>query len=181
MEQDLISRLIVLAGPLAGAIVGGLISIAAMFTVERQRRRHEKKEKLASLKRETFAAALEWIDPMRNAHSRASSLTIAAIRAEIDSEHLFQEWPNLVGALAKKDLTAAQRALLPDGLYRRGHHIVRELEELRSLGVRHGQDASVMGKLMAGYTEISAKLDAIDAQMCQLEDDLRKEFLTTFE
>jgi hypothetical protein len=39
------------------------------------------------------------------------------VRAEIDSEHLFKEWPNLVGALAKKDLTAAQRALLPDGLF----------------------------------------------------------------
>jgi hypothetical protein len=34
---------------------------------------------------------------------------------------------------------------------------------------------------MAGYTEISAKLDAIAAQICQLEDDLPKEFRTTFE
>jgi hypothetical protein len=178
-QQDII--LITAAGSLVCVLVGALINSLTTRAVERQRWRHERQEKLASLRRDAIAAALEWIEPMRNAHSRASSLVMAAVRGEIEDEHLLKEWPNLLGVLVKKDLPGKLRAVLPDDTYERGHRIHGDLEELSYLGVKYGQEARVMGRPMAGYQECSAKLDAVQAQIWRLETDLRKAFQTTFE
>jgi hypothetical protein len=180
-EQDIISKLIALAGPLLGALVGGLISSLATRALERQKWRHDRQEKFASLRRDALAAALEWIEPMRNAQTRASSLAMAAIQGNIEDEQLLREWPYLLGDLVKKDLPGNLRAILPDDTYERGHRIVRELDALCVLGVKYGQDARVMGRPMEGYQECSAKLDAIETQISQLETDLRKAFQATFE
>ena len=59
MSEELISQLLTMAGPLLGALVGGLITSFTTHGVERQRWRRERQEKLASLKREALAAALE--------------------------------------------------------------------------------------------------------------------------
>jgi hypothetical protein len=121
--QDFAARFFALLGPLLGAIVGGLISIVATQMLELRRRRHERREKLDSLRREALAGALEWVEPMRQAHTRASSLVVVALHGNVDDERLFTDWPYLLGDLVKKDLPGNQRAVLPDDVYARGHRI----------------------------------------------------------
>jgi hypothetical protein len=108
-------------------------------------------------------------------------LVMAAIRGEFDHDKFLQEFPYLLRELVKKDLPANQRAVLPDDVYARGHRIVRELDDLRWLGVKHGSEALVMGKPMVGFQECNDKLNAIDKQISELETDVRKEFRKTFE
>jgi hypothetical protein len=85
---------------------------------------------------------------MRNAQIRASALVMSAIRGEFDQESFLKEFPNLLGKLAKKELKANQRAVLPDNTYTQGLNVFRELDELHSLGLKYGQEATIMGKPM---------------------------------
>ena len=181
MSEELISKLLTMAGPLLGALVGGLISSLTIYGVERQRWRRERQEKLASLKREALAAALEWIQPMRNAEIHAHGLVMSAIRGEVEPGDFLNTFPYLLGELVKKDLPASQRAVLPDNIFARGHHIIHELDDLRYLGVKYGEDARVMGKLMAGFEECSVKLNTIGKEIAGLETDMREAFRRTFE
>jgi hypothetical protein len=105
---------------------------------------------------------------------------MAAIHGDIDYERFLSEFPNLLSELAKKDLSAELRAVLPDGIYARGLHIVRGLEEARSLGVKYGQEVRNKGKPLAGFQECSAKLDFIEQQINTLEIHLKEEFSRTF-
>ena len=118
---------------------------------------------------------------MRNAETHASALVMSAIRGEVEHEDFLNTFPYLLGELAKKDLPASQRAVLPDNIYARGHHIIHELDDLRYLGVKYGQDARIMGKPMAGFQECSVKLNTIGKQIAELETDLREAFSRTFE
>jgi len=181
MDQDLGARFFALLGPLLGAIVGGLISIVATQMLEHRRRRHERREKLDALRREALSGALEWVEPMRQAHARASSLVVAALHGNVDDERLLTDWPYLLGDLVKKDLSGSQRAVLPDDAYARGHRIVRELDSLRNLGVRYAQEVQAKRQPMVGLVECGAKLDALAAEISRLEADLRREFRATFE
>jgi hypothetical protein len=181
MSEELISKIFTMAGPLLGAFVGGLIASLNARSVERQRWRHERQEKLIALRRDALAAALEWIEPMRNAEVRASLIVMAAIQGDFDHEKFLKDFPYLLGELGKKDLTANQRAVLPDDIYGRGHQIVREMDQLSYLSVKFGSEATVMGKPMAGFQECSNKLDAIRKQISELENDLQKAFQRTFE
>ncbi|HEO70030.1 MAG TPA: hypothetical protein ENN80_02130 [Candidatus Hydrogenedentes bacterium] len=181
MGEDLLSMLLTMAGPLLGVLLGGLITFLTMSGVERQRWRHERREKFLGLKRDALAASLEWIEPMRNAETRASSLVMSAIRGEIDDEHFLNEFPHLLGDLVRKDLAASQRAVLPDNIHARGLRIVRELDELRFLGAKYCQEARVRSKPMVGFQECSAKLDTIGQQITALDTDLRKAFRGTFD
>jgi len=173
--------MLTIAGPLLGALVGALISSLTAYGLERSKWRRERQEKLAGLKRGALAAALEWIEPMRNAETHACLLVMSAIRGEVSHEDFLKKFPYLLGDLVKRDLPANQRAVLPDNIYARGHRIVRELDELQYLGVRYGQEAKVMGKLMSGFQECSTKLDSIGKQISELETDLRRAFSKTFE
>ncbi len=118
---------------------------------------------------------------MRNAETLASSLLMAAIHGDIDDERFLKEFPYLLGELVKKELPANQRAVLPDNVYAREHRIVRELDEVRILGVKYGQEARIMGRPLAGFQECSAKLNAISQQITNFETELREVFRQTFE
>lgn len=181
MSEELLSKMLSIAGPLLGAVVGALISSLTSYGIERSKWRRERQEKLTGLKREALGAALEWIEPMRNAENRASLLIMSAIRGEVGHEDFLEKFPYILGDLVKRDLPANQRAVLPDNIYARGHRIVHEFDELQYLGVKYGQEAKVMGKLMAGFQECSAKLDSIGKQIEELETDLKKAFSKTFE
>jgi hypothetical protein len=71
------------------------MSTLTTLAIERQRSRRERAERLAALKREALSAALEWIEPMRNAHTGASSIALAVVRGDLDEDHVRQRWPNL--------------------------------------------------------------------------------------
>lgn len=180
MSEELLSRMIPIAGPLLGALIGALIASLTAWNIERQRWRHERREKLSSLQREALAAALEWVEPMRNAETRASSLVMSALHGNFNHEKFLEEFPYLLGELVKKDLPANQRAVLPDKIYERGHKIVRDLDELSHLGVKYGQEATVMNKPMAGFRECREKLDSIGKRILELETDLQEAFRRTY-
>lgn len=181
MSEKLILELLKIAGPLLGVFIGGFIAYLTARGVESRRWKHERQEKLSVLRRNAMAVALEWIEPMRNAESRASSLVMAAIQGNFDHEQFLKEFPYLLGELVKKDLPADQRAVLPDNIYERGHRIVHDMEQLIPLGVKFGQEASVMNKPMAGFQECSNILDTIHKQILELETDLQEAFRQTFE
>lgn len=180
MSEWLNSDLLAIIGSLLGVLVGGLLSFLTTLGIEHRRWKQKRQEKLEELRRDALAEALEWIEPMRNAEIRVSSLVMAAIHGEVDHENFLKKFPDLIGDLAKKDLSASQRAVLPDNVYARGHQIVRDLNNLRSLGVKYGQEAMVTGKPMAGFQECNNKLDVIGKQIEELETDLRKAFRQTF-
>jgi len=181
MSEEMVSKLLTTAGPLLGAILGGLISVLSTWALERQRWRRDRREKLEALRRDALLASLEWIEPMRNAESLASSLVMAAIQGDVDNEQFLKEFPCLISDLAKKDLSANLRAVLPQDAYERGHEIVREIEELRFLGAKYGQEARLKGEAMLGFQECSTKLDVIGKRITALDMDLRKAFVETFE
>lgn len=166
---------------IGGALIGAIAAIFPNMIIESYKERRKRQEKLMALRREALGAALEWIEPMRNAENKASLLVMSAIRGEVSHEDFLEKFPYILGDLKKRDLPANQRAVLPDNIYARGHSIVHEFDELQYLGVKYGQQAKVMGKLMAGFQECSSKLDAIGNQITELESDLREAFIKTFE
>jgi hypothetical protein len=165
---------------LLSIIVGQVTTYFIMRNIERQKWQQEKKEKLLEIKRDAIAAALEWIEPMRNAQIRAESLVIAAIHGDFDHEKFLKKFPYLIGELVKKEIPAKLRAVLPDTIYPSGHRIVREFEETRVLGVKYGEEATIMKKPLAGFQECSKKLDTINQKIEALETELRNEFQKTF-
>lgn len=180
MNEDLFSNIVSISGPLLGAIIGALIATITATRVERRRFQYERKEKLLILQREALSAALDWIDPMRNAEIRASSLVLAAIRGDVDQKQFMKDFPYLLGELVKRDLTTDQKAIMPSEFYQRGNKIVREFDNLKYLGIRYGEEAMVQKKPMAGFTEISELLDIIGKQILELESDLGNAFKATF-
>lgn len=181
MSEELISKLLTIAAPLFGVVVGGLIAFLTACSLERTRWRHERQEKLSALRREALSSALEWIEPMRNAETQASSLVMAAIRGDFDHDGFLKEFPYLLRELVKKDLPASQRAVLPDNIYDRGHQIIRDMDHLRYIGVKFGSEAKVMKKPMVGFQECSDRLETIRKQILELENDLREAFRQTFD
>lgn len=161
---------------LLGVAVGGLVTRLA----DKARSKRERLEKRFELEREAIAAALEWIEPMRDAEIAAWGPTTSAIHGEFDHERYLQEFPHLNSRLAELDLTGAQRALLPADVYARGHSIVRMFDELRVLGIRYGQMA-LADEPFAGLNEISAKSVEIGSAITSLEDDLRLQYRKSFE
>ena len=180
-KDEMISRFLSIVGPLAGVIVGALIASFTTLIAERQRRKHDRKEKLASLKREALAAALEWFEPMRDAYIRSSSLVMAAISGDVDDRQLLKEWPNLLGVLSKKDVPEHLLAVLPEDPYLRGRRIIGKFDELCMLCVRSCQEPREEGKPIAGSDVCYAKLESLGAEITQFEKDLRKEFRKTFD
>lgn len=180
-DQDLIFEILKVAGPIVGAMVGGLITITAMYGLQRQKYRHEKKENCNSLKRDALTAALEWIEPMRNSWSSANSLVTASIHGTISEDEFIERWPDLLSNLAQRDLPGNFRAVLPEGVYSSGHKIIRELENLQILGIKYGQIARLENDHLPGFQECSNKLNKLEDQISKLETKLNKEFKGTFE
>jgi hypothetical protein len=181
VSEEFVLKLLTMVAPLLYVILGSLISVLSTWGLERRKWQRERQEKLATLKRDALAAALEWIQPMRNAQIRASSLVMSAIQGEVDNEQFLEQYPYLLGDLVKKELPGCLQAVLPKGSYARGQEIVRSLDDLQYLGIKHGEQARVMGKVMSGFQECSEKLDVLGKQIAALETDLRRTFLDTFE
>ncbi|MHB0935410.1 MAG: hypothetical protein ACYC6A_03380 [Armatimonadota bacterium] len=181
MSGEVIAQLLTISGTLVGVVVGGFITTLSARSIERLKWQHERLEKLASLKREALAAALEWISPMRNAEIRASSLVLGAIHGDIDYEQFLNEFPYLVGDLVNKDLSAYLSVLLPEDIYIRGHNIVRSFEKLRFLGVKNSQEVRRMGTPMIGFEECNNALQELKEQIDSLEMDMQRMYRETFQ
>lgn len=175
------ASLIQIFGTLLAVIVGGLLTSTTTFFIERQKWKRERRNKLDELRRDAVAAALKWISPMRSAEYTASALVMAALQGDFEHERFMVDYPNLVVELAKSDLTGVQRASLPPDFYARGHEIIRDLEKLRSLGVKCGQEVKIGRSNPDGYKECTETITRISMAIEELESELKRVFLETFE
>jgi hypothetical protein len=179
--QALLAPLVPLAGPLIGALVGGAISTMTAVAIERQRGKREKAEKRAELRREALTAALEWIAPMRNTYIRGSGVAMAVARGVADEDTVRERFPDMLSVLTPLGLTGVQRAMLPDGLYERGHEIIRMMDDLRSSTLNEAGSKHIQRPPLSGIDECLAKTTIIERAILKLENDMRAERRKTFD
>lgn len=160
--------------PLLGVVIGGLVTYLVTSAAERQRWRQAKQDRLAEAQRGGISIALKWLDPMDRAISRANLLLSTHLHGEMEHEEFMVRWPRLLDELTEHDIPKELRVLLPDGLYIRGNRIVRKLDEVRTLAVRFGKTP------FRGLQECGAKLDAIAAEVKQLDQELAEMYRETY-
>ncbi|MCH8270859.1 MAG: hypothetical protein IH985_06570 [Planctomycetes bacterium] len=176
-----IDRILDAIWPLAGVLIGGLVTYWATRAIEVRRWNQEKKDRLAHAKREAVAKALGWLDPMDRALASVNMKVSALLHCDIDYEQFLIQFPNLISDLAKMDLPADLRLLLPADVYADGHHILRMFDEVCTEAIRWGQQARRERKPMLGLRECGQKLDAIAKQIDGLHEKLKQAYLATFE
>jgi len=180
MTREFVLKILRIAAPLLYVIAGALISLLSMWWLDNRRSRRDRQEKLAGLTREALAAALKWIQPMRFAQMRASSLVMAAIHGAIDNEQFLKKYPNLLADLARREIPGSLQAVLPEGIYARSLSMVSRLDELQHLALKQSQETHITGQIMPGFQVCRDKINALEKQIAQLEADLRRESLDTF-
>lgn len=179
ITEDTTSIILSILGSLTGVIIGGLITFLTMQSIENKKWRRERQEKLEMIKREALAASLEWIEPMRNAHIKASSLVFALIEGTISQENYLQDFPYLIGILAKKDLSGNHRAVLPD-FYDTGHLIVKKMEELKFLGIKNSKRGNEEEQPSIIFQECHNKVVEIEEEIFSLEKKMKDAYIKTF-
>lgn len=166
---------------LCGAIVGGLITFFAMRAIERQRWRQDKADRLAQMKREALAHALEWLDPMDRAISRASTLTSAFLQGTLEHEELMKGWPALLSQLAPRDIPPRLRVFLPKGAYAKGNAIVLSLDRLLTETVRSGQELRLGKDRSQGWENCFTQVTSIQEAISTLKHELEAHYKETFD
>lgn len=167
-------------GPLAGTVVGGLITYFVTRAIECQKWKQAKQERLSEICRQGMAQALEWLDPIELSISEASMRVSSILHGSIEYEEVFKTWPNLISQLAKMDIPARVRVLLPEDLYPRGHQIFRELEELRSKAVAAAQEMEQMKRPSPALRECFDQLRNLDTLLNDLRLKLIADYKSTF-
>jgi len=180
MTQDML-ELIKVVLPLAGVALGGVITFLVTRSTEREKARRERRQKLAQLEQDALARALEWIDPMRNAHIRISSLLSASSNGSIDRDHVTKHWPDLLGQLAKLDVPTHQRAVLFQDVYPTGRKIAADLDDLKSVAIRQAEAASASLGPRTSFDEWTQQIHDLDNRIEKLEHKLRARFRATFD
>lgn len=169
-----------LIGPLAGTIVGGLITYFVTRAIESQKWKQEKQERLSEIRRQGIALALDWLDPIDLSISRVSSRVSSILHGAIEHEEIFETWPNLISQLAKMDIPVKVRVLLPDDIYPRGQQIFRELEELRTKAVEAAQEMKIKKTPSPALADCIDRLKKLDALLNELRMMLIEEYKSTF-
>jgi hypothetical protein len=167
-------------GPLAGTVVGGLITYFVTRAIESQKWKQEKQERLSEIRRQGMGLALDWLDPIELSISRASSQVSSILHGVIEHEEVFETWPNLISQLAKMDIPVKVRVLLPDDIYSRGQAILRELEELRTKAVAGVQEMKIKKTHSPALSDCFDQLKKLDALLDELRARLIEEYKSTF-
>lgn len=176
-----IDRILDVVGPLAGVVVGGIVTYFTTRSIDIQRWRQQKHDRLAQAKRKAIAKAVGWLDPMDRALSSVNLQVSALLQFELEDEEFLTCFPNLVSELAKMDPPADLRILLPADAYSDGIRILRGFDEVRTEAIRWGQRARMERKPMLGLHECGQKLDALGKQLDSLREKLKQAYLGTYE
>lgn len=155
--------------PLLGTLIGGLISYLATTAAEDRKYRREKKDRLQEQQREALALALEWIEPIGNALTRATSVSRSLQMHLIDENQFLHDYPDLIASLANMDPPARLRVFLPKDAYPTVNEIVSELDTIKAKALSHG---TLMECIELG-ADLSVKLGNLKNY---LEDEYRKTF-----
>jgi len=167
-------------GPLAGTVVGGLITYFVTRAIEYQKWKQAKQERLSEVRRQGMAQALEWLDPIELAISGASMRVSSVLHGSIEHEEVFETWPNLISQLAKMDIPVKVRVLLPEDIYPRSQQIFLELEELRAKAVEAAQEMKLKKRPSPALRECFDRLKKLDALLNDLRVKLIEEYKSTF-
>jgi len=165
---------------LAGTIIGGIITYWVTRSSDNLKWEQEKKDRLKEYEREAFAKALEWIDPMYNAISRATTLAFSFANGTIDQEKLFKRWPPLLSQLTEYDIDPRYRFLLPDGTYLGGHVIIQELDNLLTKTVSFGQQVRLQKTNPKEWENFSEQLSLINDKFEFYRDRMIESYKETF-
>lgn len=166
--------------PLAGVIIGGLLGIWGTSRAENVRWKRARLEKLAEQERLALAGALEWIEPLRIAYIKVSSLLLAAHRGDVDEEHVRERWPRLLTTMTAMDLPADQLAVLRKGVYAEGLGIIRRVERLEYEALKMAQRHRASMRMNVEFDELGAWIDELEQKINELEEGLQEDYRATF-
>ena len=166
-------------GPLAGTVVGGLITYFVTRSIENQKFKQAKQERLSEIRRQGIAQALEWLEPIDKSISDASMRISSILHDTIDQDELFATWPNLISQLAKMDIPIKLRVLLPEDIYPKGQDIIRELEGLRAKAVQASQEMKQKKLPSPALKECFDRLNKIEALFKEMELKIINEYKST--
>jgi phosphate/sulfate permease len=165
--------------PLIGTLVGGFITYISTRTVENRKWEQQKRDKFQEQRREAIALALEWLDPIRSALSKATLITSSKLFNRRSDEDFRKSWPNLLATLSQMDPPARLQVMLPQNTYERGLHIIHGLDELRSFLLI--DQPTNKEELQAKFEQCSHHLSVLQNTLRSLEKDLTDEYKRTFQ
>ncbi len=165
--------------PIATFVLGSILTYITTWHLDNRRWRREKGEKLAEREREAIEKALEWIDPLRNAYSRADFIAGQFIFTGTVTEDQFQvKFPHdILNLFAKREVPTHLRGLLPAGVYRKGFHFNEMFQDAFLEALR----LPPRSRGLEVWRAYQPRLDTIKAEIDRLEDDLRAAYMGTFQ
>ncbi len=163
--------------PLIGTIIGGFISYFSIRAVENLKWAQQKADKYQDERKEAIAATFEWLDPFRDAISKAQSLVGDFMMGRVDEEEYALTWPQLIGNPKIKDPPKRMRILLPKEIYPRFMSIIMSLEKIRTLPLMALKGTPEFGDK---YRQAQESLSNLEKLLDGLESDLVNEYKRTF-
>ena len=120
--------------------------------------------------------ALEWTNPLRDAHLQAFKASDAYVRGGIDELQFRQKYPKAIRSdLARFSLPTHLRFHIPEDMYDRIFEIIAEFDQLFELAFKQ------KGKGAAGKQVIIECANQIRKHIYSLRDDLSEAAEKTFE
>jgi uncharacterized membrane-anchored protein YhcB (DUF1043 family) len=165
---------------LAGTIIGGIITYLATRSSDNRKWKQEKEYRLKEYERAALAKALEWIDPMHNAISKATTLASSFVTGKTDQDELARQWPSLLSQLTEYDIDPRYRFFLPDGTYLGGFAIIRELDNLLTKTVFVGQLARLQKINAKEWENFLEQLSLINDKFETYRDQMIESYKETF-
>ncbi len=168
--------LVPLLSGLIGVLAGGFVTYLTSKSIEDRKWNRELKYKRQEEKRKSIAMALEWIEPLQQALSKAMLLSSRYQMygdqppMGISQEEFNQKYPDVISTLAKHDLPANLRVLLPGDAYKKSFEIIAGLEDLRILPLRGIKEFGKAGDLI---NSLQTKLDSLQQA---LSDEYEKTY-----
>jgi hypothetical protein len=175
-------RILDVAGPLVGALIGGLGTYLATRAVEIRRWNQQKKDRLAEAKRNALTKTLDWLDPMDRAVSKLHLQVSALLEFKFDgAAEPLEVQSKLISELAQTHVPSELRLLLPSDLFSDSQHLLGNFSQVCADAVRWAQKCQAERKRNVGLEDRSQKLDELRKQLEGLREKLKHAYLATFE
>lgn len=114
--------------------------------------------------------------------TRASLLTSGFIKKTISEDEFRRKWPDLVPALAKKDIPIKLSIMLPRSTYDLGTKIARQLEELKQFSlISEPVSATTIEELANRFDSVAQRIENMQQMLIALEQELTEEYKRTFQ
>ena len=175
-------RLLDIAGPLVGALIGGLVTYLATRAIEIRRWNQQKKDLLAEAKRNALTKTLDWLDPIDRALSKLCLQVSALLAFQFDgAAEPLRVQSKLISELAQTHVPPELGLLLPSDLFSDSHHLLGNFSEACADAVSWAQKCQAERQRNVGLEKHSQKLAELRKQLDGLCEKLKQAYLATFE